>query len=150
MKLTTPVRIRPPTNKELYAISLLARRYFPYSKMTLEEIRKRMKRKRQFNFLVAKHKGHTVGYIDFQLYDSSGKIGGVAVDSDYQGYGIGDKLLKASLKAMKKARKKQAKLLVSEDNSKAIGLYLREGFKKVGKLSKQLAGMNVLLYAKDL
>ena len=64
---------------------------------------------------------------------------GMYVKKEYQGKGIGKKLLKEIIKIIKKRRDiKKIKITVVTDNKPALKLYEKVGFKKTALLKKEL------------
>ncbi|MFH0971603.1 MAG: GNAT family N-acetyltransferase [Candidatus Micrarchaeota archaeon] len=150
MKLTRgDLEIRPASRKELYTITVLTRKFFPYTGFNMEMISKRL-RNRSVHYLVALYKGYTAGFIDFKENAKSIKIMGLAVIPELQGKGIGRKLVEAALAFATEKRKEVVYLLVAMENSVAIRMYEKFGFRRKGKLGRQIWGMDVLLLYKDL
>ena len=109
----------------------------------MEKIAERM-RSRQFKYLVASFKGHSIGYVDLQMKDKTCKILGLAVLPEFRGNGAGTKLLRAAMREGRKRGAKKMVLLTTEGNA-ARGLYERLGFAKTGKLAKKLWGQTVIV-----
>lgn len=143
------VEIRSASRKELYTITVLTRKFFPYTGFNMEMIAKRL-RNRSIHYLVALNKGYTAGFIDFKENAKSIKIMGLAVIPEMQGKGIGKKLVEAALEFAKIKRKDVVYLLVASNNSIALGMYEKYGFKLKGKLARQIWGQEVLLLYKDM
>jgi [ribosomal protein S18]-alanine N-acetyltransferase len=143
------LEIRKATRKELYTITVLTRKFFPYTGFNMQMIEKRL-RNGKIHYLVALYDGYTAGFIDFKENDLSIKIMGLAVIPELQRKGIGRKLVEAALEFAKKKRKEVVYLLVSKENFVAQKLYERYGFKLKGKLGRQIWGMDVLMLYKEL
>ncbi|HLC47971.1 MAG TPA: GNAT family N-acetyltransferase [Candidatus Norongarragalinales archaeon] len=143
------LEIRDASRKELYTITVLTRKFFPYTGFNMEMIAKRL-RNRNIHYLVALREGYTAGFIDFKENANSIKIMGLAVIPEMQGKGIGRKLVEAALLFAKKKRKEIVYLLVASNNSVALGMYGKFGFKLKGKLARQIWGQEVLLLKKEL
>ncbi|MFH1750195.1 MAG: GNAT family N-acetyltransferase [Candidatus Micrarchaeota archaeon] len=141
--------IRKAGRKELYTITVLTRKFFPHTGFNMEMIGKRLKN-RSIHYLVALHMGYTAGFIDFKENAKSIKIMGLAVIPEMQGRGIGRELIREALKFAKLKRKEIVYLLVASNNSVALKMYEKFGFKLKGKLARKIWGQEVLLLYKDL
>ena len=62
---------------------------------------------------------------------------GIIVDEAYRGKGLGSKLMENLLKLAQQENVREIFLTVLSDNVKAIQLYEKHGFKKVGKTIDQ-------------
>ncbi len=143
------IEIRKAGKKELYAITVLTRKFFPYTGFNMEMISKRLKN-RNIHYLVALCDGYTAGFIDFKENAKSIKIMGVAVIPEMQRKGIGRKLVEEALKYAESRRKEVVYLLVGAENAVAINLYGKLGFRKKGKLERKIWGMEVLMLYKNM
>ncbi|MFH1107326.1 MAG: GNAT family N-acetyltransferase [Candidatus Micrarchaeota archaeon] len=142
------LEIRRAGKRELYSITVLTRRFFPYTGFNMEKIYKRL-RTRRIYYYAALYDGHTVGFLDFKENAKSIKILGLAVLEEFRGRGIGQALLDVALGFARGKGKKSAFLLVAQQNDSASRLYERNGFKSRGRLAKKIWGMDVLLLAKE-
>ena len=81
-----------------------------------------------YGFIIIKDNGKTAGYLI--SYDTTDSIDlfEIAVDSSYQGQGMGRVLLEA---LFEKNRSRDIFLEVSEDNEKALLLYKKNNFKQI-------------------
>ncbi len=143
------LEIRPASRKELYTITVLTRKFFPYTGFNMEMISKRL-RNRSVHYLVALYKGYTAGFIDFKENAKSIKIMGLAVIPELQGKGIGKKLILEALEFAVRKGKEVVYLLVAMENSIAIRMYEEFGFRRKGKLERKIWGQEVLLLHKKL
>lgn len=143
------LEIRPATRKELYSITVMTKKFFPYTGFSMDAILKRLQDPR-IHYLVALYKGHTVGFVDFKENRQSVKLMGLAVLEEFRGNGIGEKLLEKAVAFARGKKKEEMILLVSESNPAALKLYAKHGFAKRGRLGKKLWGQEVLLYSKRL
>ncbi|MFH1257479.1 MAG: GNAT family N-acetyltransferase [Candidatus Micrarchaeota archaeon] len=141
--------IRPASRKELYTITVLTRKYFPYTGFNMQMIEKRL-RNPKIHYLVALYENYTAGFIDFKENGKSIKIMGLAVIPEMQRKGIGEELVKEALKFAMKERKEAVYLLVAENNAIALELYGKYGFKLKGKLARKIWGLDVLLLYKKM
>ncbi len=144
-----PIEIRGATEKELYSIVVLTKKYFPYAGFNFAEIRKRLHEKGVVYF-VAKAGGSTAGYLDFKVNRWSIKILGIAVLEEFRRRGIAKKMLKKTVAWAKSHSKKKVYLFVDAENLPAQKLYASEGFSSKGRLGRLIAGKSVLLLYKDL
>lgn len=107
-----------------------------YIKKSIKEI----KEKKSINFLAEIDK-KIVGYIKIiRLYGKSNHVGelGMFVKKDYRDKGIGELMIRQALKYAHKEGIKIVKLSVFANNNRAIHLYRKLGFKKVGLLKGAL------------
>jgi len=82
--------------------------------------------------LVALVKGEVVGYSCCWLVCETAELGNIAVAPDYQGRSVGRRLLERTLKLCRKNKVSAVFLEVRCSNIRAIELYRRFGFRKVG------------------
>ncbi|MFH1200183.1 MAG: GNAT family N-acetyltransferase [Candidatus Micrarchaeota archaeon] len=143
------LEIRRATPRELYTITVLTRKYFPYTGFNMEKILKRLKTRR-VHYFVALYGGHTVGFVDFKENAKSVRILGLAVLEEFRGNGVGQALLDSTLGFAKKAGKRSTHLLVAASNSAAKRLYAKNGFASKGILARKIWGLDVELLAKGL
>ncbi len=143
------VEIVQATEKELYSVTVMTKKYFPYTGFNFEEILKRMG-SGNTKYLVAKQGSRTVGYVDYELLEDQAKILGLAVLEECRGRGTGKKLLEKALEQIAAAGKKTVFIFVAEDNKIAQDLYLAAGFQNFGTLERKLNDKTVLLMKKEL
>lgn len=72
-----------------------------------------------------------LAYAQFQLLFGEAELFNIAVDPDYQGQGIGQKLLSESIKVLEKMDMYQCILEVRESNQSARYLYEKHDFKQI-------------------
>ena len=72
-----------------------------------------------------------IGYISFSFDGDIAEMLNFSVDNNYQGRGIGNKLLTYTLDIFKKLNAKTSILEVRESNNRAIGLYSKHGYKLI-------------------
>ncbi|MEK6954771.1 MAG: GNAT family N-acetyltransferase [Candidatus Micrarchaeota archaeon] len=143
------LEIRNASRKELYTITVLTRKFFPYTGFNMEMIAKRLK-DGSIHYLVALMGGYTAGFIDFKENAKSIKIMGLAVIPEMQRKGIGRRLVEEAIEFAKTKRKEVVYLLVASENSSALKMYEKFGFKSKGKLARQIWGQEVLLLFKQI
>ncbi len=143
------IRVVPANQKHLYTITVLTRKYFPYTGFNMEAIVERMRSKR-IKYYVAEYKGHTAGFVDFELLPKRIKILGLAVIEEFRGNGIGKRLFKKALNEARKAGKKQAFLLTASAFPEAQTLYRKLGFRQTGKLARKLWDREVIIMTNQL
>jgi len=139
------ISVRRASEREIYSITVLTRKFFPYIDFGLETILKRL-RSKKFVYFVALYQGHTVGFVDIELKKKQAKILGLAVLEEFRGKGIGSALLKKAIDFAREKRKSEIVLLVSEANPAAQRIYEKFGFILRGKLRRKLGGQKILLY----
>ncbi|WXG45266.1 MAG: GNAT family N-acetyltransferase [Candidatus Atabeyarchaeum deiterrae] len=97
--------------------------------------------KRRLITLVAQVQGKTVGYLTIEesIWDISQHVGelGIAVLSEFRGIGIGAALLESAIDEAPKKGFKKIELSVFHNNKRAMKLYNKFGFKKVGRKKSQ-------------
>jgi ribosomal protein S18 acetylase RimI-like enzyme len=91
--------------------------------------------------LVAETGENLLGYVTIEesewvLSRHVGELG-IAVLPDYRGVGVGSALLKSALQLASEKRFSKISLSVFHTNSRAIDLYAKFGFTKVGRKKKQ-------------
>ena len=158
------LKIVQAKKKHAYAITVLTRRFFPYVNFSYQTIIERLSTP-TVKYFVAEYEGHTVGFSDLEFMEQKmarenmgtveknqaknplkgriAKILGLVVLPEFQGKGIGKKLL---LKLLSLAKKKagSAFILVAEDNDAQM-LYYANGFERQGTLDRELGGKKILL-----
>lgn len=71
-----------------------------------------------------------IGYVSYSLTESDAELEKIAISPKYQSLGLGYKLLKESLNSLKIEK---CFLEVNKNNTKAINLYIKLGFVKMGE-----------------
>ncbi len=122
-------KIRLAKNKDAEEIFLLEKEIFPdfWSKKTIEE------KIEKESVLIFEKKGKTLGYCIFMCAADEGEILKIAVDVAHRKDGIGNALLKETLKKLYSLGAKNVFLEVRRSNINAISLYEKSGFKKMGE-----------------
>ncbi len=101
-----------------------------WSKYSLEkevELAKKLLTEGKEKVFLAKENDKFVGYISMRIEKNIGEIG-MSVLKNYQGKGIGSKLMMYIIRFAKKNHCVKIKLAVWENNLKAINLYKKFGF----------------------
>lgn len=114
--------------------------YYPLPKDYGEKFSKRQ----DIVCYVADLNGKIVGYAWWEPTYASQPTLAICVQDDYQGNGIGKRLLGRLINEAKLRGKKGLQLTVSKDNVIAISLYLRFGFKIVSEFEDS-RGTNYLM-----
>jgi ribosomal protein S18 acetylase RimI-like enzyme len=99
-------------------------------KKKIEERKEKYKDKRKRTW-VAEHKEEMVGFCLASREEEKGRIKAIYVLPEYQGEGIGSKLMKKAIEWL--SEEKQIYINVVEYNLKAINFYEKHGFSKTGK-----------------
>jgi ribosomal protein S18 acetylase RimI-like enzyme len=83
--------------------------------------------------------GRAVGYLQLSkdIHSSNFHLG-ICCDSDYQGKGAGRSALREGCILLKAVKANKVLLEVDKTNTKAISLYLSEGFRLIGEMSRHL------------
>ena len=150
MEMTLPaIEIRRDSARELYSITVLTRRFFPYMEFGMRQIEERLKDD-SISYYVALAQGCTIGYVDFKEARDSIDVMGVAVLDEFQGKGVGTRLLEVPVREARRMGKPRVNIFVSASNAKARQLYEKNGFELKGKLPHQVFGRDVLVMSKLL
>ncbi|MEK6843271.1 MAG: N-acetyltransferase [Candidatus Micrarchaeota archaeon] len=147
--VASKLEIRKATRRELYSITVLTRKFFPYTGFNMQMIEKRL-RNRKIQYLVALYDKFTVGFVDFKENEKSIKILGLAVLPEFQRKGIGKKLLTAAINFAREKKKEIIYLLLSNENFPASKLYEKLGFTIRGKLERRIWDQEILLLQKKM
>lgn len=143
------VRVKKAREENAFSIAVLTKKFFSYTNYGLQEILSRLKDS-SLQYFVAEYEGKTIGFVDIEFFEETGKILGLAVFPEFQGKGVGTKLLKKALEEIRERRKKQAIILTAEDNLLAQKLYERMGFEFKEKLDRKIGGKEVLVFSKKV
>ena len=84
-------------------------------------------------FVVAELAGQTVGYLFSSLQGNIGRLIRVAVHPDYQGHGIGARLLAEAIEFFRTEKVKVVTLNTQKDNAVSQRLYRHFGFRPMGE-----------------
>jgi len=158
------MKIRNATFKDIKELSDLASRTysetFGYT-MTADELKKVLSKTRSKKYFasvlnrdslfIAEENDRLIGYIQFGKVEiSSVKATGqdrelkrIYIDKSYQGKGVGKKLMNAMLESPDMKNANNIYLDVWAKNKKAIGLYLKYGFKIIGETDFTAGGQVV-------
>ena len=143
------LEILPLTQKEFHSVTVMTREFFPYTGFDSSEIHRRAKDP-NITYLVAKVKGQTVGFIDWELQGKRVKLMGLAVLQEFRKKGIARNLVREALRIMKEKGTERVYLLVAEDNTAAQNLYKSFGFTKQGLSEKKLWDKKIYIMEKTL
>ena len=77
------------------------------------------------------------GAVDYTTYPGFATISMVNVKNEFQGLGIGSKLFAELERRSKVNGKKNMRLHVEKENTRAISLYERLGYSKIGEVEEQ-------------
>lgn len=120
-------RLQPATIEDVHALCSLETDLFPDNCFNETTLSNELVQGRGW---VYQKSGKIVGYIIVQSDGLLEDIIRLGVDRNHWGTGIGTKLLRKALDE----KSLPAILTVTEDNKRALRLYLRNGFRVVGKL----------------
>ncbi len=112
-------------------ISELEQKYIDCA-WTLEQVESEV-RKSNVIFLAALIDGNVVGYVSGEIAADEIELGNIAVDANYRRRGIAKELLSEFVMRARQSGVKRIFLLVSSENSAAIGLYRLVGFSERGR-----------------
>lgn len=95
--------------------------------------------------------GELVAFIGISLSVDTCDLEDVLVDSNHRRLGLAEKLINYTLDYAKSQHKQKMFLEVRENNSPAITLYQKLGFKKISTRKNYYSdGINALVYLKEL
>ncbi|RLE44481.1 hypothetical protein DRJ19_00290 [Candidatus Woesearchaeota archaeon] len=121
---------------------------FPYIKFkTKSKFRKRLMQK-NIHAIIALHKGRLVAFCEYALFKTSCRINAIVVAESFRGKGYGSKILAYVLKNLPK-RIKKVRVIVWNDNSAAIRLYKKFGF-RYEKAYRPILGKNTSIFCLKL
>ena len=94
--------------------------------------------------------GHVIGTIAYHVAtDGEGHLRGMAVNPEWQGFGVAQKLLVKTESDLRKLHCKVVTLDTTVPLQRAIRFYEKNGFRPTGKV-KSFFGMQLCSYRKDL
>ena len=98
------------------------------------------------NTIIAKEGDRVVGFVQYEKYDyedleDAGEIAALYVLADYYGKGIGYRLMQEAVKCL--SEYSQIALFVIKSNQRAIGFYIRYGFRFDGQEGMSQVGATV-------
>ncbi len=82
---------------------------------------------------ILEKKKEPIGSATVQMRNKMAYIYDIGVLQDYRGQGLGFYLLKALLRSLKEEKTDKASLLVTGENTRALGLYRKIGFREVDR-----------------
>lgn len=88
--------------------------------------------------------GHDIGFATFAVRDGCADLGGTWVHPAHRGHGAVDALINAVFTEAQRAGYAEIRLRVFEDNQRAIGAYLRLGFRMTGEIDRLPDGREAL------
>jgi ribosomal-protein-alanine N-acetyltransferase len=104
--------------------------------------------------LTAKIDGEIAGFIIASIYAEKKSLAGhiltIDVVPQYRRKGVGSSLMKAVEDIFRKKNVRTSHLEVREDNSTAVKLYEKLGYRKIGKLKNYYGNANGIYLAKKL
>lgn len=104
------------------------------------------------HYLVAESDGALIGYAGLCAYPpSESYVQTIAVDPALQGHGLGTTLLQRLIDESTRRGCKQLDLEVRADNDRAIALYERHGFRRIGVRRRyyQPSGVDAVVMRRD-
>ncbi|HXX87640.1 MAG TPA: ribosomal protein S18-alanine N-acetyltransferase [Candidatus Acidoferrum sp.] len=104
--------------------------------------------------LIAVEKGNIIGFIIGAIYSernaANGHVLTIDVSPQHQRKGVGSKLLQELEKILAQRNIKTCRLEVKENNIKALGLYEKAGYQRIGRLKNYYGNADGLYLQKDL
>ena len=104
--------------------------------------------------LIAIEKSNIIGFIIGAIYFERNAVNGHVLTIDvcpqHQRKGVGSKLLQKLEKILAERNVRTCRLEVKENNIKALGLYEKAGYQRIGRLKNYYGNANGLYLQKDL
>lgn len=101
-------------------------------------------------YIVAKNDNEIVGFAGLKIVLDEADIMNIVTKKNYRKQGIGSLLLKNLIMLCENLGTKTIALEVNENNSNAIGLYLKFGFQHIGVRKNYYKNENAIIMKKDL
>lgn len=101
-------------------------------------------------YIVAKNDNEIVGFAGLKIVLDEADIMNIVTKKNYRKQGIGSLLLKNLIILCENLGTKTIALEVNENNSNAIGLYLKFGFQHIGVRNNYYKNENAIIMKKDL
>jgi ribosomal protein S18 acetylase RimI-like enzyme len=147
-----PAVIRPARASDIDALVAIENAVFDADRISRRSFRQLIERETA-ETLVAEEEGRVVGYcmVLFREGSGVGRLYSIAVHSVFGQSGTGRQLLSAAERAAFENGRLGLRLEVREDNLRAISLYERNGYRRIGREPEYYAdGMAALRYEKVL
>lgn len=109
-----------------------------------EDYPDRFVNRKDITCFVAELNGKIAGYVWWEPDSAPIPTIAICVQDEYQGNGIGKRLLRKLIREAKMRKKKGLRLTVREDNEIAISLYRKVGFRTIGAY-RDSKGTNYLM-----
>lgn len=101
-------------------------------------------------YIVAKNDNEIVGFAGLKIVLDEADIMNIVTRKNYRRQGIGSLLLKNLIMLCENSSTKSIALEVNENNSNAIGLYLKFGFQHIGVRKNYYKNENAIIMKKNL
>lgn len=148
--MTGPVRISPFRRADMKDVLVLEEVCFPgeaFDKALFE----RFAAKCPELFLVARRGGRLIGYSLAEIQGEEAELVSIAVAPGERRQGVGEALLLATVRRLRRAGCATCRLSVRTTNTGAIRLYEKLGFRPVGRIRNYYAdGADAIRMKKDL
>jgi len=129
------VHVRPGAMDDIDALLALERNVFASDCMSRKSLRRFLCSKTA-TVLIAEHDGAVAGAAVVLFHPASpnaARLYSLAVDPHDEGHGIGPMLLHSAEDVARERGRAQLRLEVHENNSRAIGLYRKQGYAEFGR-----------------
>ncbi len=146
------VRIRPAHASDIGALVAIENAVFQTDRISRRSFRQLIERETA-ETLVAEADGTVAGYCMVLYRKGSGvaRLYSIAAGPDFSGKGVGRELLLAAEDAAFENDRLMLRLEVREDNSRAISIYERSGYRRIGREAEYYEdGMAALRFEKTL
>ena len=136
MKRAGDLIIREAANKDIEGVIEVLKTIYLHDVAWAERAMKKLLATENYVILVAELDDQIVGFIDYYILPSiwekwnEATINNLFIHKDYQGKGIGSRLLKEVIKRTDKVGIVELHVGTEKDNERAISLYKKHGFLK--------------------
>ncbi|MDK8345720.1 GNAT family N-acetyltransferase [Brevibacterium sp. UMB1308A] len=136
------VRVTPDDWSRVRAIRLASLKDAPaafsgsYERESQVDEAKWRQRLQTLTIFMCVKQGHDIGFATFTVRDGYADLGGTWVHPAHRGHGAVDALTNAVFTEAQRAGYTEIQLRVFEENQRAIGAYLRSGFRMTGEIDR--------------
>lgn len=132
MNTQTRLEIRAMRWWDIPAIDVIERVLFPHDSWSVEQWWRELATMHN-HYWVAETDNRIVGYAGLSVQAPDADVQTIAIDSQFQGHGLGGQLLEVMLNRARELGVRSVFLEVRNDNSAAIALYAKYGFEKISE-----------------
>lgn len=148
-----PITIETASNRQLDRLYQIEKECFSEEAFSKQQIANLLMDYNTIS-LIAVEKGNIIGFIIGAIYSernaANGHVLTIDVSPQHQRKGVGSKLLQELEKILAQRNIKTCRLEVKENNIKALGLYEKAGYQRIGRLKNYYGNADGLYLQKDL